>query len=341
MDYQTGLSTSEKIKLHYMTIFAQCFSPCGKYLVAANNYGKIAVFNIGNILNPDSIQVQDKELKLPRFSFQGHDGPIYALTSTKQFLISAGVGDIIGWAWSDILNKQAKVAWTLSVPQRDLLGKPETNAIVLGENEFSTNLFSAGGDNNVYEWDLESGSQKTTFQGHTDYIHCLATSNQNECISGSEDGSVRIWDLRKPQNEAILLEPYKKDKCVRPKFGKWIGCVALDSRSDWLACGGGPALTLWHMGSFEPTTVYESVDATLACCAFYDDLVIAGGGDSNFYQMNINGNLKSKIPTSAPSIYSISTNILYQNELASVAGTSYKIDVCPSFKYRDFVLYFT
>ena len=24
--------------------------------------------------------------------------------------------------------------------------------------------------------------------------------------------------------------------CARPKFGKWLGCVAMDTADDWLVC---------------------------------------------------------------------------------------------------------
>jgi len=337
MECQQIGNANERAKLYYMTIFAQCFSPCGKYLVAANNYGKIAVFNISKILNSDRSQVDDKDLKYPIFTFDAHNGPVYALTSTDNFLISAGVGDILAWCWTDIYNKHIKIAWSLTIPESDNLGKPETNAIILSEDESSPSLYSGGGDNNIYEWDLETRKRKNTFKGHTDYIHCLTTSNQGECVSGSEDGSVRIWDFRKPTKEVVKIEPYKSELCSRSKFGKWIGCVAMDQGNDWLICGGGPSLTLWHLASLNPTTSFTCIENTLACCGFHDDLVIAGGGDSNFYHMQFDGSLKAKIPTSSTSIYSV----VLRNELAVVAGTSHMIDACPSFTYRDFILYFT
>ena len=31
-------------KVLHTTVFSQCFSPCGKFLVAANNFGSIAVY---------------------------------------------------------------------------------------------------------------------------------------------------------------------------------------------------------------------------------------------------------------------------------------------------------
>lgn len=53
----------------------------------------------------------------------------------------------------------------------------------------------------------------------------------NQLASSSEDGSVRLWDLRKKENTNIL-NPHMVDKVARPKFGKWIGAV--DFTEDWL-----------------------------------------------------------------------------------------------------------
>lgn len=53
----------------------------------------------------------------------------------------------------------------------------------------------------------------------------------NQLASCSEDGSVRLWDLRKKENTNILT-PHLVDKVARPRFGKWIGAV--DFTEDWL-----------------------------------------------------------------------------------------------------------
>ena len=92
----TGISRKEL----FSTVFAQQFSPCGNYLVAANSLGKLAVYHITNVL---SVNAMD-HTKMPMNIFTAHDGAIYCLTSTERFLISGGSKRICGWLWTDILQ---------------------------------------------------------------------------------------------------------------------------------------------------------------------------------------------------------------------------------------------
>lgn len=40
----------------------------------------------------------------------------------------------------------------------------------------------------------ESGQVKMTFKGHSDYLHSIVARNStNQIITGSEDGTARIW----------------------------------------------------------------------------------------------------------------------------------------------------
>lgn len=97
--------------------------------------------------------------------------------------------------------------------------------------------------------------------------------------------------LSRPHVFSLLQE------CSRPHNGRWIGCLATDSdwmvswaecgvewllksvaHSDWSlplsaqVCGGGPALTLWHLRSSTPTTIFP-IRAPQKHVTFYQDLV--------------------------------------------------------------------
>ena len=49
-------------------------------------------------------------------------------------------------------------------------------------------------------------------------------------VSGGEDGSVRLWDVRQASVSA-LITPYTT-RVARPHLGKWIGDVTISS--DWM-----------------------------------------------------------------------------------------------------------
>ncbi|KAF6271807.1 THO complex 6 [Rhinolophus ferrumequinum] len=257
-------------RLH-MTIFSQSVSPCGKFLAAGNNYGQIAIFSLSAALSSEA----KEESKKPAVTFQAHDGPVYCMVSTDRHMFSAGDGEVKAWLWAEILKKGCKELWHRQPPYRTSLEVPEINALLLIPKENA--LILAGGDCQLHMMDLETGSFTRALRGHTDYIHCLALRERSpEVLSGGEDGAVRLWDLRSAK-EVQTIEVYKHEECSRPHNGRWIGCLATDS--DWMVCGGGPALTLWHLRSSTPTTIFP-MRAPQKHVTFYQDLVLTAAGNS-------------------------------------------------------------
>ncbi|CAE8719138.1 unnamed protein product [Polarella glacialis] len=57
-------------------------------------------------------------------------------------------------------------------------------------------------DHTLKHWDLKPGAASpllATLTGHTDVVSCLALSPQGCVLSGSWDGSIRLWDLGSEQ----------------------------------------------------------------------------------------------------------------------------------------------
>ncbi|XP_076340550.1 THO complex subunit 6 isoform X2 [Tachypleus tridentatus] len=331
----------DALRQHYTIVFSQVFSPCGKYLAAGNNYGKIGVFSLSGFLNEEENSNPKHESKFPVCTLQAHDDSVYAMTSNDKFLISGGNGVIHGWRWTDVKSKETKPAWSLSIPQGENLTMPEVNSLCLSTKGERPALYAGGGDNKVYCWDLESGTLQMTLEGHTDYIHCVTVSSTSvKCASASEDGSVRIWDTRKPGEAVHILEPHKHEDLHRPRYGKWVGCVALDNQDDWMVCGGGPRCYLWHMRSLSPVTPLVAGEETATVATFYDDTIITAGSRPFVYHWSFAGDIKAEVPTSASSIYSIAISEASPQKVLSAGGTSYKLDICTNFMYRDFSLFF-
>ncbi|XP_023611069.1 THO complex subunit 6 homolog isoform X2 [Myotis lucifugus] len=316
-------------RLH-MTIFSQCFSPCGKFLAAGNNYGQIAIFSLSAALSSEA----KEESKKPIVTFQAHDGPVYSMVSTDRHLFSAGDGEVKAWLWAEILKKGCKELWCRQPPYRTSLEVPEINALLLVPKENS--LILAGGDCQLHTMDLETGAFTRALRGHTDYIHCLALRDRNpEVLSGGEDGTVRLWDLRMAKEvqtievykhevracpphtlfsllpgpllclDLLLPSPLPSQECSRPHNGRWIGCLATDS--DWMVCGGGPALTLWHLRSSTPTTIFP-MWAPQKHVTFYQDLILSAGQGPCVNQWQLSGELKAQVPGSSPGLLSLSLN---------------------------------
>lgn len=320
-------------KNFYNCVLSQVFSPCGELLVCGNTYGDIVVFEVSKILgNDDNID------KKPKCSFSSpKKEQICSLASTNKFCITGTVGHIYGWDWESIKNDTPKTSWTISLAMAcETLQKIDINSLFVKQNELSPILYAGCGDNKIYVFSLEDGNIIRTFDGHEDYIHSIFNLDW-QMASASEDGSVKLWDLRQ-NNMTNMIQPFKEHKASRPHLGKWIGDVSITS--DWLVCGGGPRLTLWHMRTLDMMTTFsEMTDSGIHVAHLHGDCVLAGGNDSHFYHLSYTGDILSKIDVSPCAVFS-AAYIDKPYEMFSLAGSSIYIDICTNFTYRHKVLSF-
>lgn len=323
-------------KLFYNTVLSQTFSNDGNYLLAGNIYGSVSVYDLPKALGPHKIDEND--VLGPNYHFVPYPNQhVQSLVSTDNFLVTATSGEISGWDWKTVTSSKAsksKVSWMIQLPSNnDNYEKPDVNSMVYSKN--SHLLYAGCGDNNIYVMNLEDGRIIRNLQGHTDYIHDLSLMN-NQLASCSEDGTVRLWDFRKKESTSILT-PHLVDRVARPKLGKWIG--AIDFTEDWLLCGGGPSLSLWHMRTMEAATVFELPDQGIHVAEIYEERIIAAGAAPHVYHLTYQGETLAKVPTSSNTVYSI----VYQEtpqKVLSIAGSSNYLDVCTNFNYREVLLKF-
>ena len=96
-------------------------------------------------------------------------------------------------------------------------------------------------------WDLLTGSEIGRLSGHTGTVKSLQVESQF-CVTGGEDGTARLWDLRKVPDDGAwgddlvnlseeedTTEP-KDDACVRLLEGHTQAVTALYFEDDCLAC---------------------------------------------------------------------------------------------------------
>ncbi|XP_043469527.1 THO complex subunit 6 [Leptopilina heterotoma] len=323
-------------KLFYNTVLCQTFSPDKQFLCAGNIYGDVSIYEISKILGP---QLEENSCQGPTYRFTAHSNQhVESMVATEQFLVTGTLGEISGWDWKTITSNKAskaKVSWTISLPvKNDSYERPDVNFMVYSK---SNHLLYAGcGNNTIYIISLEGGKIQRSLEGHEDYVHSISVMGE-QLASASEDGSVRLWDLRKKENTNIL-KPYLADKVARPKLGKWIGSV--DFTEDWLLCGGGPKLSLWHMRTMETATVFDLPDQGIHVANIYEERIITGGTMPHVYHLTYQGETLAKVPVSSNTVYSI----VYQEvpqRLLSIAGSSNQIDVCTNFNYKELMLKFS
>uniref|UniRef100_A0A8C1V4X1 THO complex 6 n=1 Tax=Cyprinus carpio TaxID=7962 RepID=A0A8C1V4X1_CYPCA len=318
------------VELLHMSVFSQSFSPCGRFLAAGNNYGEIALFSLSAALSPDASEGSQK----PILNFTAHDGPVFSLLSTDTHLLSAGNGEISAWSWAELIKKVSQL-FSKCMTSLEI---PEINAMIINPKDNS--MIVGGGDNNIHIMDMETGIFKSVLKGHTDYIHCLCfKEREEEILSGGEDGAVRIWGHTEiPLSRFQTCSGMVGQECARPQFGKWISCLATDS--DWMLCGGGPSLSLWHLRSMSPTSVFP-LPGCQREAVFHQDLIMSVGEGPYVSHCLHGGTVKAQIPCTPSSLNTLALNLKNtEHRVMTVGGSSHQIDVFTNFSYRAFSLSF-
>ena len=266
----------------------------------------------------------------PRFSShrgQGR-GEIEEISSTTLVKLTLQVR---AWGWEEInQGNVGQPQWALDVP-----GGGEVNSMLVATGGTGGRLVLGTGDNNVYVFDLETRKLSSTYTGHTDYIHYVAAGREEggTLASASEDGTVRLWDQRKKE-ETTCFTPGEQSTLARPHLGKHISCAAVSS--DWLVCGGGPRLALWHLRTLSPSVTLPPVEVEAKTVAIHDDTLICSGRKV-VYQTNFTGEVKAEVDVSSATIYSLAWQDHPSASLLAIAGSSRNIDICTSnFNYRLF-----
>ena len=68
-------------------------------------------------------------------------------------------------------------------------------------------MVTGGVNGNVVVWDVAAEREVATLKGHTDEVESVAFSRDgNFVVSGSEDGSARVWEVEKGRTYTRLGE---------------------------------------------------------------------------------------------------------------------------------------
>lgn len=331
----------------YTTIFSQKFSPDGNELAVCDNFGNISVFKLSTLLSSDFI---DKP-KTPHLRCKAVNNTLYSLECTHDHLICAPLNEIVGYKWKELAHNKGSIksSFRLRIPNSEnaFASNVETNYLVCdNQKNNSANLYAGCGNGEIYGFDLETSQFTHKYSAHTDGIYQIILKNNNqELVSASEDGQVKIWDLR-ANNCVATIKPFENSLCARPNLGRHINCVAVDD-DNWLICGGGPKLSMWHLRSLKPMSTFASendhTDLFMPnVLRIYDNQIVTGGNSNRLLFYTFESKLANEITTSSDIIYDVNMNRHSKaNRILCVSGTSVNVDVCSNLSYKamSFQLY--
>eukprot|EP00163_Fabomonas_tropica_P022860 TRINITY_DN39_c0_g1_i3.p1 TRINITY_DN39_c0_g1~~TRINITY_DN39_c0_g1_i3.p1 ORF type:complete len:309 (+),score=42.25 TRINITY_DN39_c0_g1_i3:624-1550(+) len=298
----------------------------------------------------------------PSLTIPAHGGAIYCLQFTVDgnTLVTGGDSETRIWSWTSILgalhDKQSggsvhhlrELQAPRPVLDRGALGPlSETNDLCISSEHSAETLYTAVGDHNTYAWDMETGQITGTFTGHRSYLHAVRNGAAHEILTGSEDGTVRIWDIRNqgctrvltPAEDAKrLTQRSNTNKKKRRAQGNWIGALAVDRDANWMACGGGAhTLYLYHLASGMVASTMECQGA-LQTAMFNqpDDTILCAGIAPIVYHWKKDGSVEQQSDVSCKSVFSVSINEHGNNRVLAASGTSSDVDIFINFANRAF-----
>lgn len=335
------------------TVYASVFFG-ENYLACGSSSGSLSVFNLDDVLREQRGSGGDTSSPdpSPRPSLvvpDAHRGAVYSVIAFtlqgSEMLCSAGEdGRSVLWRASDLIAaanaKATRSERTVAVtpagefknPQeskaRGALGPvPETTALAVDPTRGT--LLSAAGDGVCYGWDLGEGRDAPAMRlrGHNDLLHCVvARVGANQAVTGSEDGTARIHDLRSETcSHVIDVWRAKEGKSGGHGSGAWVGCVALDKAENWAAMGcGGGCITMWSFAAGACASRVPTA-APPQALRLTGQHVMAAGAEPAVYRWNLAGEQISRQPCTPKSVFTL--DLQPQRSLTAVGGTGGSVDI--------------
>ncbi|NJL94575.1 MAG: WD40 repeat domain-containing protein [Anaerolineae bacterium] len=124
----------------------------------------------------------------------GHQAAIQALAFDEQ-------GD---WLASGGDDHTVRLWQTATGQPAGILARHQAEVLCVAFSHSGQWLYSAGQDQTIRVWDLKKRQQRQVLRGHLGAVTCLAPT-ERQVVSGSVDGSVRLWNQEQPNLPQVLF----------------------------------------------------------------------------------------------------------------------------------------
>jgi len=145
-----------------------------------------------------------------------------------------------------------------------------------------------------------------------------------QVITGSEDGTVKFWDASNKTCIKTLRHP--ADEEGHPDKEKYVTCLTVDPKDNWLVYGGGSRqLLAYHMQSGICTAVMPTAGVPQALSFNNDGEVVSAGNQGFLHVWTTGGELKTRAATSSKSVFALAIDPT--TGIVAVGGSGGGIDV--------------
>uniref|UniRef100_A0A665TPZ9 WD repeat-containing protein 47-like n=1 Tax=Echeneis naucrates TaxID=173247 RepID=A0A665TPZ9_ECHNA len=271
-------------------IRAVAFHPSGSLYAVGSNSKTLRV-----CAYPETLDISSSPLKQPVVRFKRnkhHKGSIYCVAwSHCGQLLATGSND----KYVKVLPFSAE---TCNATGPDLEfsmhdGTIRDLAFMEGPESGGAILISAGaGDCNIYTTDCQRGQGLHALSGHTGHILSLYTWGGWMIASGSQDKTVRFWDLRVPSCVRVVGTAFHGS-------GSPVASVAVDPSGRLLATGQeDSACMLYDIRGGRIVQVYRPHSSDVRSVRFSPGAhyLLTGSYDTKVMVTNLQGDLTKQLP---------------------------------------------
>ncbi|MFN2149546.1 MAG: WD40 repeat domain-containing protein, partial [Anaerolineales bacterium] len=164
------------------------FSPAGRQAASGGFVG----FDSGSVANPGELILWDLETGHELQRFAGHPSGVQSVAFSPDgtsLLASSGF-------FTDVSNTYSLILWDLESGEPIHTFEVDHDNYDVAIHPGGLQAVSGGDDNKIHIWDLASGQEAGTLEGHQSFITSLTyTPDGSGLVSIDSNGRVILWDL--------------------------------------------------------------------------------------------------------------------------------------------------
>ena len=178
---------TKKMELKGEDLKTLAFSPSGSLMAITT---KIK-FNFGD-QKDKHIKIRDLITDKERYILPGHRDEVHAIAFSGENILASGGKD-----------KEIRIWYLREKMESFIIGRHEQTIDTLCFNNSGKFLVSGGMEGKIYIWDIEKKELIKILKGHEGGITSLCFSSFDRIISGSYDGTIKIWTF---EGEEVSLK---------------------------------------------------------------------------------------------------------------------------------------
>jgi WD40 repeat protein/tRNA A-37 threonylcarbamoyl transferase component Bud32 len=238
---------------------AVVFNPDGRRLVTPTGHdGEVIAWDAATLRDLSTLEGQNARRILP---LQQRDPPWTSVAySADGQWVGAGSSNGVVRVWDQATPPEKSTSQVFLTPTQ-----AEVSGLVFSDRF----LLAASADNTVRAWFTKTGKSAFTLYGHRGAVTSVACSPDGECLlSGSRDRTVKLWDIRRPEDDLTL------------KASAGYTSIAFSPAGPYLASAlRNKAVLIWDMTTGKLAARWRSLPSSVNGLAFSaDGLQLAAAG---------------------------------------------------------------